>query len=170
MHHDIFINKILPLKDKLFRFALGTIKNVNEAEDIIQDAMVKIWNKRDEWVDIDNMEGYCYRTVRNLLLDRVQSKDYQNEPYEVKLHDKRDDKDPFTRLVHREEITYIHKLIDSLPEPQQTTLRLRDIEGMAYLQIAEILNISETQVKNHLFRGRQKIKQLFEKIYNYEHP
>lgn len=170
MYHAIFKNNILPLKNKLFRFALRITRDVNEAEDIVQDAMLKIWNKREEWESIDNMEAYCYRMVKNLVWDRVQSKDYQNETYEVGLHDGSDPQNPLSKMVQKEQIQLIHKLMTRLPDAQKATMQLRDIEGLSYLEIAEILSISESQVKNNLFRGRQKIKQLFEKIYSYERP
>lgn len=170
MHLEVFKNRILPLKDMLFRFAMRILNNAEEAEDVLQDAMLKIWSKKEEWENIDNIEGYCYRTVKNLIWDRIQSKDYQNEPYEVQIHDKFDNANPFSNLIQEEQIKLIHKLINELPEPQRTAMQLRDIEGLPYLEIAEILETSESQVKNHLFRGRKKIKQLFENIYNYEHP
>lgn len=170
MHYEIFKNTILPLKDKLFRFAVGVLNDADEAADIVQDTMLKIWNKRDEWGNIDNMEGYCFRTIRNLVWDRIQSKDYQNEPYDASVHDRLDNKNPLVKLEENEQVKLIRELIHSLPEPQRTTMHLRDIEGLPYLEIAAYLAISESQVKNHLFRGRQKIKQLFEKIYSYEHP
>ncbi|MCL1943086.1 MAG: RNA polymerase sigma factor [Candidatus Azobacteroides sp.] len=170
MYQTAFKNNILPLKDKFFRFALRIVPNVNEAEDIVQDAMLKIWNKREEWAGIENMEAYCYRVVKNLIWDRIQSKDYQNETYEVQLHDGLEAQNPYTRMVEDEQVHLIHRLIEKLPAAQKATMQLRDIEGLPYAEIAEILNISESQVKNNLFRGRKKIKQLFEKIDNYERP
>ena len=168
MHLDVFKNRILPLKDQLFRFAMRVLNDTNETEDILQDAMLKIWSKRVEWEHIDNIEGYCYRMVKNLVWDRIQSKDYQNESYEVHMHDKFDVENPFSTLIQEEQIKFIHKLINELPEPQRSAMQLRDIEGLPYIEIAEILDTSESQVKNHLFRGRKRIKQLFEEIYNYE--
>ncbi len=170
MHHAVFTNNILPLKNKLYRFALRIIQDTDEAEDIVQDAMLKIWNKREEWNKIDNMEAYCYRVVKNLIWDRIQSKDYRNEKYEVQIHDSLDTRNPYSQMVESEQLRLIHKLMNKLPEAQKATMQLRDIEGLPYVEIAEILNISESQVKNNLFRGRQKLKQLFEKINNYERP
>ena len=97
MHHHVFQNTILPLKDKLFRFALRILNNADEAEDIVQDAMLKFWNKRNEWIKIDNMEGYCFQTVKNLIWDRIQSKDYQNKSYDMQIYERYDEDNPFSK-------------------------------------------------------------------------
>ena len=170
MHHHVFQNTILPLKDKLFRFALRILNNADEAEDIVQDAMLKFWNKRNEWIKIDNMEGYCFQTVKNLIWDRIQSKDYQNKSFDMQIYERYDEYNPFSKMVEDEQKKLIRDLISTLPDSQRAAMQLRDIEGLSYLEIANIMEVPESQVKNHLFRGRQKIKQLFDKIYNYEHP
>ena len=61
-----FQNDILPLKDKLFRLALRILFNPQEAEDIVQDTLVKVWNKREEWKNIDSIEAYCMTICRNI--------------------------------------------------------------------------------------------------------
>jgi RNA polymerase sigma-70 factor (ECF subfamily) len=73
MNSDIFNQSVLPLKDKLYRLALSIVRNRTEAEDIVQDVFLKIWSKQDEWELIDNMEAYCYRSIKNLSLDRLES-------------------------------------------------------------------------------------------------
>ncbi|MDR2474807.1 MAG: sigma-70 family RNA polymerase sigma factor, partial [Bacteroidales bacterium] len=119
MQENVFKNTILPLKDKLFRFSLRILNNASEAEDIVQDAMLKVWRKRDEWDKIDNIEGYCYQTVKNLVWDRIQSKDYQNESYELQLHDSPEEQNPHSKLVNDEQIRLIHELIATLPAAQK---------------------------------------------------
>ena len=61
----------------------------------------------------------------------------------------------------------LHRLIAGLPEKQRTVLQLRDVEGKSYREIAEILGITEEQVKVTLFRARQKVKQQFIDRENY---
>lgn len=168
MQYSFFKNNILPLKDKLFRFALRITQNTEEAKDIVQDVMLKIWTKREEWPKIDNIDAYCYKMVKNLIWDRIRSKDYQNEKYEIQLHDRIDSRNPHSQMVETEQLHIIRHLMSELPDAQKITMQLRDVEGLSYMKIAEILNITESQVKNNLFRGRQKIKQLVEKINNYE--
>ena len=75
MQEISFRDNILPLKDKLFRLALRITFDRAEAEDIVQDALIKVWNKRDEWGELESIEAYCLTVVRNLAIDRSQKKD-----------------------------------------------------------------------------------------------
>lgn len=61
----------------------------------------------------------------------------------------------------------IHRLLNELPEKQRSIMQLRDIEGKSYKEIADILQITEEQVKINLFRSRQKIKQRYTEIEDY---
>ena len=73
-----FKNDVLPLKDKLFRLALRITLNREEAEDIVQDTLMKLWNQRDEWSAIQNMAPYSMTICRNLSLDPREKKDKRN--------------------------------------------------------------------------------------------
>ena len=75
-----FRDDILPLKDKLYRLALRITFNRTEAEDIVQDTLIKIWNKRDEWSQLDSIEAYCTTIARNLAIDRSEKLETQNIP------------------------------------------------------------------------------------------
>ena len=61
----------------------------------------------------------------------------------------------------------VRRLVDQLPEKQRSCMQLRDFEGKAYKDIAQILGITEEQVKVNIFRARQTIKQQFSKADNY---
>ena len=74
MSTEKFYEIVLPLKDKLYRHALSIVRERNEAEDIVQDVFLKLWDKRKELVLIDNLDAYCYRATRNLALDRISMK------------------------------------------------------------------------------------------------
>ena len=73
MSTDSFHTIILPLKEKLFRLSYGIVRNRAEAEDILQDLLLKLWSKREEWDSIENLEAYCYRAIKNMSLDRLAS-------------------------------------------------------------------------------------------------
>ena len=66
-----FRNDILPLKDRLYRLALRITLNPAEAEDVVQETMIKVWNRRDNWEAIDNMETFCLTICRNLAVDKT---------------------------------------------------------------------------------------------------
>ena len=63
--------------------------------------------------------------------------------------------------MQQDRIQLVRRLIDNLPEKQRSVMQLRDIEGKSYKEIAQILDISEEQVKINIFRARQTIRQKF---------
>ena len=65
-----FRNDILPLKDKLYRLALRITFDTAEAEDIVQETLIRVWDKRNEWPQLNSIEAYCLTICRHLSLDR----------------------------------------------------------------------------------------------------
>ena len=78
MQEISFRNDILPLKDKLYRLALRITLDSAEAEDVVQETMIRVWNKREEWTQFESIEAYCLTITRNLAIDRSQLKEAQN--------------------------------------------------------------------------------------------
>ena len=158
-----FRNDVLPLKNELFRLALRITLNRAEAEDIVQETMMKVWTRRDKWSEIESIEAFCLTICRNLALDKTRKMNNQNERLDdhqetTAVHDT---SNPEEQAVQRDRIQLIRRLLNQLPEKQRSAMQLRDFEGKSYKEIAAIMNISEEQVKVNIFRARQAIKQQF---------
>ena len=162
-----FRKDILPLKDKLFRLALRITFDREEAEDIVQETMIRVWNKRDEWDELESVEAYCLTVARNLAIDRSEKKDSQTVELTIEAEQTPDASSPYDRLVNKERLKLVHRLVGELPEKQRLIMQLRDVEGKSYKEIAAALRLTEEQVKVNLFRARQKVKQKFIDIDNY---
>ena len=163
-----FRNDVLPLKNKLFRLALRITLNREEAEDVVQDTMIKVWNARERWQDLESIEAFSLTIARNLSLDRIKKKENQNDSIENEKIEQPDTAStPSERMIQKDKLDIVRKMIDELPEKQQSCLQLRDIEGKAYREIAEILEITEEQVKVNIFRARQTVKQRFQQFDRY---
>lgn len=167
MQENSFRNDILPLKDKLFRLALRITSDRAEAEDIVQETLIRVWNKRDEWPQLGSVEAYCLTVARNLALDRSERKDARTVELTPEMEQTPDASSPYDRLVNKERMKLLHRLLDRLPEKQRSIMQLRDVEGKSYKEIAALLNLTEEQVKVNLFRARQKVKQQFIDIEGY---
>lgn len=167
MQEISFRNDILPLKDKLFRLALRITFDRAEAEDIVQETMIRVWNKRNEWTQFGSVEAYCLTVARNLAIDRSELKDAQTVELSPEMEQTDTTSNPYERLASKERMALIHRLIGRLPEKQRTAMQLRDIEGKSYKEIALLLDMTEGQVKVNLFRARQKVKQQFLEIEGY---
>lgn len=162
-----FRKDILPLKDKLFRLALRITFDRAEAEDIVQETMIRVWNKRDEWDGLESVEAYCLTVARNLAIDRSEKKDSQTVELTIEAEQTPDASSPYDRLVNKERLKLVHRLVGELPEKQRLIMQLRDVEGKSYKEIAAALRLTEEQVKVNLFRARQKVKQKFIDIDSY---
>lgn len=167
MQEISFRDDILPLKDKLFRLALQITFDRAEAEDVVQDTMIRVWNKREEWTQFGSIEAYCLTVAKNLAIDRSQKKEAQNVELTPEMEEESEISGPYDQLVNNERMSIIHRLINELPEKQRLIMQLRDIEGESYKEIAKILNLTEEQVKVNLFRARQKVKQRYLEIDEY---
>ncbi|MBQ2127504.1 MAG: sigma-70 family RNA polymerase sigma factor [Prevotella sp.] len=161
-----FQTDVLPLKNVLFRLALRITMNRADAEDVVQETMIRVWNRRDEWEQIESMEAFCLTICRNLSLDKLRRMDNHAETLSAS-HDPQDNSygaNPEEQIVQRDRLMMVRRLIEQLPEKQRSCVQLRDIEGKSYKDIATIMNISEEQVKVNIFRARQTIKEQFQKI------
>ena len=167
MQEISFRDDILPLKDKLFRLALRITFDRAEAEDVVQDTMIRVWNKREEWTQFGSIEACCLTVAKNLAIDRSQKKEAQNVELTPEMEEESEISGPYDQLVNNERMSIIHRLINELPEKQRLIMQLRDIEGESYKEIAKILNLTEEQVKVNLFRARQKVKQRYLEIDEY---
>ena len=169
MKNISFRTDVLPLKNELFRLALRITLNREEAEDVVQETMIKVWNRRDDWEKIESIEAFCLTICRNLAVDRTRRQDNQNQTLDTS-HETADmsyASNPEEQAVQRDRIELVRRLINGLPEKQRSIMQLRDIEGKSYKDIAAILSISEEQVKINIFRARQTIKQRFNEIQQY---
>lgn len=163
-----FRRDLLPLKDKLFRLALRITLNAPEAEDLTQDTLIKVWNKREELGDISNLEAFCMTTCRNMALDLIARKERETLSIETPGIDASDNgRTPEEELEHQDKLRQVHKLFQALPEAQRTAMQLRDIEGLSYAEAAEAMQLSEAAFKVTLHRARKTIKAQYEKIDNY---
>ena len=151
---------ILPLKNILYRLALRITLNSQEAEDVVQDVIIKIWRMGERINEIENIESFALRLTRNLSIDRQRMKINQTATYEeIKVEQSHSTHNTIERQIEQQErIESIRQLMVQMPEKQRSVMQLRDFEGKSYKEIADAMEISEDQVKVNLFRARQFVK------------
>jgi RNA polymerase sigma-70 factor (ECF subfamily) len=157
MSIEVFQERILPMKDKLFRFAFRLLQDVQEAEDVVQDVMAGVWVRREEWGQWKSIEAYCMTATRNQCIDRIRKNSFRREK-EKSIPAADSVQDPFEKVMSKEMTARIRRIMAALPQNQQLVVHLREVEGFSYNEIAEVLQISLDQVKVNLFRGRHAIK------------
>ena len=168
MKNISFRNDVLPMKNELFRLALRITRNAQEAEDVVQETLIKVWDRRDSWHLIDNIEAFCMTTCRNMSIDRCRKLDNSHLSLRQEIVQiPSGGNNPLEHTAVSDKVEQVRLLIASLSEKQRTCLHLRDFEGKSYREISQIMSITEEQVKVSIFRARQTIKQKFQKIDEY---
>ena len=157
-----FKSEIYALKDKALRVAFYMMNNMEDAEDVAQEVLLKLWDKRHQLKDIHNVEAYTMRMVRNMSLNKLEAPRRSQESLdnlklsvsEASPHKSVEDKDLFALMQN---------IILGLPENQRVVVQLRSIEGYSLSEVAEITDMTENNVRVTLSRARQKIKEIFDK-------
>jgi RNA polymerase sigma-70 factor (ECF subfamily) len=159
MQNDQIIQEILPYKSKFYRFALKIVGNDEDAEDVIQEMLVKVWQKSEQLSEIDNKEAWCMTVTRNLCIDKIRRRK-KTRSNDIDEYFSLSDSSPTPDIIteDRESLSIVMKTLNALPDSQKEIIHLRDIEGYTYREISTITGMTEDQVKVNLFRARQKLK------------
>ena len=161
MSFNTFKTQVLPVKDKLYRFALRMVQSEPDAEDIVQEVLIRVWNNKDKMSHIENVEAWCMRITKNISLDKLKSS-YNKKTDRLSANinaDRAHEVTPYRSVEVKDTLHQVESLIALLPNKQKQIIQLRDIEGYSYKEIADILEIDINQVKVNLFRARKMIKE-----------
>lgn len=156
----IFEQQVISARDKMFRFAFGMLNNAEDARDVVQDALVKIWNQREKLGAVEHPEAWCMQVVRNLCLDQFKARKTRMAAAKVLAYRTEAPlMTPYQEMEKKDLLERVRKIICELPEKPRMILHLRDVEGFTYKEIAEIMELSMEEVKIGLFRARKVIKE-----------
>ncbi|AYB31450.1 RNA polymerase sigma factor [Chryseolinea soli] len=168
MNIEAFQNRVLPAKNKLFRFALRFLGNEEEAKDVVQEVFIRVWNGREQMNEVQNWEAWCMRITKNLSLDRIRTlARKQTHPLETGYDVRQETLSPHESTEIQESMNRVSQFIAALPEKQRQVIHLRDVEGYSYNEICEILELDMNQVKVNLFRARNAVREKLMKINAY---
>lgn len=165
MSLEIFLSQVVPVRQKLYRFAYRLLENEEDAMDVTQDTLLKVWQQQERMADLQNMEAWCMRIMRNLALDKMKARKYRrseelDRASEVPaLHEA----NPHTATEQQDVMRRVHCVIAALPDKYRTIIQLRDIDGYSYQEIADILMIEMSEVKINLHRARKAVREQLQK-------
>lgn len=161
---DSFESTALPHLDSLYRFALGLAGDTQDAEDLVQETMLKAHRAWNRFRTGGNVRGWLMTILRNTFLNERRRTRYANVTQDVTeieaytVFDGVQDADPEGHFFGQLLDDSLWKAIDSLPVEYREVLVLRDVEGMTYDDIARLLEIRIGTVKSRLFRARKALQ------------
>ncbi|MCB0430339.1 MAG: RNA polymerase sigma factor [Flavobacteriales bacterium] len=139
--------------DGLYRFILKNIKDEEKARDVVQDTFEKLWIKVAD-VPFEKCKSYLFTAGYHTMIDKIRREKKIGSMEEAK---------PMT-LATQQKNFELKKILDdalaTLPEAQRSVILLRDYEGYSYDEIGQIMQLTESQVKVYIFRGRQTLKKI----------
>lgn len=169
MDDESFKQRFMPLHPKLYRIAFALIGNAQDAEDILQEAYCKLWDKRHELTLIRNYEAFSVTLTKNMCLDYLRSATHKMGQESISdTEPEISELSPEERLIEQDRVRVVNKLISELPENQRQILQLRGIDGCTAEEVEQITGLSAINIRVLLSRARKTVREKFDKIMSYE--
>jgi RNA polymerase sigma-70 factor (family 1) len=162
-----FKTDVLPISNKLLRFALQILQDEEEAKDVLQDTFLKLWQKREELGKVENLEAFAIRMVRNRCLDVIRGRRTVSIELVKKNKQANEASSDSDLLENTDSVRLVKRIISGLPEQQRMVIQLRDIEQLEYEEIAEATDLNVNAIRANLSRARKKVRDEILKIQNY---
>lgn len=161
----------------IYNIALRMAANQDDAEDMTQEIMIKIFRSLSSFKGNSKFSTWIYRVAVNTCLDELKKKknkkhlsldaEISGDDGEGQLEIKDDSPSPEKLAEQNELRDMVAAAVKLLSDEHRAVIVLRDIRGMSYSEIAEILGCSDGTVKSRISRARAQLKMILEKEYNF---
>ena len=163
MTHAIFKDTVFCLKDEMYRFAKRFVLSSDEAEDVVQDLMMKFWQKKEEFANFGNLKSYALKSVKNECLNRLKHHDVKLGFADFQMH-----RSELYQVDTNNLKEQIIGFINQLPEKQKAVIHLKDVEEYEVSEISEMLEMEENAVRVNLIKKKKKVKEQIQKLMDFE--
>jgi RNA polymerase sigma-70 factor (ECF subfamily) len=157
MNTEIFLQRVTIIRPDLERLARKKLSVREDAEDLVQEVMMRLWLIRENWETHQNCKPLAINILKHCLIDRYRKnremEPIENQPFEANIAT------PHQYTEERDLGRFVWKLIEQLPPLQQMIMRLKDIEGYEVEEIAQITSATPEAVRMNLSRARKKIRE-----------
>jgi RNA polymerase sigma-70 factor (ECF subfamily) len=157
---------------RAYAVAFGVLKNKQDALDVVQDGFVKVHRHIDKFQGTSSFYTWLYRIIMNLAIDHVRRRrNAKGCEYDDKVGRNDDevagdgtllprilDANPGKTVIRRELLERIQNALDELPEHHRAVILLREVEGLSYEEMAEVLDVPKGTIMSRLFHARKKMQ------------
>ncbi|MFT6871321.1 MAG: RNA polymerase sigma-70 factor (family 1) [Roseivirga sp.] len=150
---EIFEQYYTPIKNFLY-YKCG---DIDQSEDLAQDAFIKLWDKRDE-VQLDTVKSYLYTIAGNMLLNQIRH-DKVVVNFAERNKNQQEEYSPEFQLQEKEFKQELENVISQIPEKQREVFLMNRIEEMTYKEIAERLELSVKAVEKRMHGALSHLKE-----------
>ena len=162
---DAYQELFIRYAPRIFNFANSYLKNKDEAEELLQNVFLKVWENHSSLNESKNIKAYIFKIAINAFYDYVKRKNIENafidfakNNYEVKSNSTWQD------VIYNEMVSNLNALVEKLPEQRRKIFRLSKEDGLTNDEIAHKLNLSKRTVENQLYRALSFLKEHFKEV------
>lgn len=168
MTPEEFRKIILPEGRRLYALAFRYLNNREEAEDMVQEVMMKLWEGRDRNLNFASPAAWCTTMIRNACIDLLRRKRrIRLEELSDKILMPENGAGIVRANDEREAVRMIGSIVSCMKEPYRSAVILRDMEGYSYEETAEVMQTNINALRTVLSRARKSIREEMERRYSY---
>ncbi len=159
MNAEEFKKQYLPLSRRLYTVAWRLTANRQDAEDIVQECYIKLWNKRNDLAHVVNIEAYAVTLVKRMCYDMFNAR--RSDDAEIN-----DNQVRVTENVteQRDELNYVQQFIEKLPYQQKILIKMREIDDCSFEEIEQHTGLTQVNIRVLLSRARKKLREQFKEL------
>ena len=158
MSQERFKAEVLPIRDKLFHIAHKILLEEQEAEDAVQEVLLKLWHMRDSLQKYDSAAAFATTVTKNHCMDRLKVM-RRTESFDESYSLRAAMDNPYLQLERKNTEEILQRIIENLPPLQQAIIRMKDMEEYEVDEIAEITGTNVDAVRVNLSRARKKVRE-----------
>lgn len=167
MNVKTFKSNVFPVQAKLYRFAKTMLHDDEEAEDAVQEALLKLWLNRNNLTSYKSIEALAMVVTKNLCLDKLKSSYHKKVIPLTGTTTTTDNTTPYRKTELANTAGILRELIGQLPEQQRLIIHLRDVEEYSYEEIEQVTGLSINNIRVTLSRARRSVREMYTKVNAY---
>ncbi len=163
MATENFKHLVLAHYGSMYRVAYSILRDSDDAQDAVQDAVAAMWAKRSMLSGIDNYESFCVKAVKNRCIDMLRTRASRMEMTDGEPGEE-ETGCLSAEIEARDTLSVVRTLVEKLPPLQQEVIKLRSEADCDLQEIAAITGVSHENARTLLSRARRRLKELYNNI------